>query len=245
MPSPGCRPVADIDDRPEPGDYDEDEESGGFLRALRETAIIVVSALILSALVRAFLVQAFFVPSSSMEDTLLISDRIIASKITTSLSGVQRGEIVVFKDPGGWLPEPPPPEGGLRGAIRTGLTFIGLIPSDSGKDLVKRVIGLGGDRVQCCDAEGRILVNGIALDEPYIIGPTTQVLFDIVVPPDSMFVMGDNRGNSRDSRFHLEQANGSVPIGNVVGRVVLVVWPFNRLATEPIPEVFGSIPAPS
>lgn len=245
MPSPGCRPVADIDDRPEPGDDDEDEESGGFLRALRETAIIVVSALILSALVRAFLVQAFFVPSSSMEDTLLISDRIIASKITTSLSGVQRGEIVVFKDPGGWLPEPPPPEGGLRGAIRTGLTFIGLIPSDSGKDLVKRVIGLGGDRVQCCDAEGRILVNGIALDEPYIIGPTTQVLFDIVVPPDSMFVMGDNRGNSRDSRFHLEQANGSVPIGNVVGRVVLVVWPFNRLATEPIPEVFGSIPAPS
>ena len=245
MPSPGCRPVADIDDRPEPGDDDEDEESGGFLRALRETAIIVVSALILSALVRAFLVQAFFVPSSSMEDTLLISDRIIASKITTSLSGVQRGEIVVFKDPGGWLPEPPPPEGGLRGAIRTGLTFIGLIPSDSGKDLVKRVIGLGGDRVQCCDAEGRILVNGIALDEPYIIGPTTQVLFDIVVPPDSMFVMGDNRGNSRDSRFHLEQANGSVPVGNVVGRVVLVVWPFNRLATEPIPEVFGSIPAPS
>ena len=245
MPSPGCRPVADIDDRPEPGDDDEDEESGGFLRALRETAIIVVSALILSALVRAFLVQAFFVPSSSMEDTLLISDRIIASKITTNISGVQRGEIVVFKDPGGWLPEPPPPEGGLRGAIRTGLTFIGLIPSDSGKDLVKRVIGLGGDRVQCCDAQGRILVNGEALDEPYIIGPTTQVLFDIVVPPDSMFVMGDNRGNSRDSRFHLEQANGSVPVGNVVGRVVLVVWPFNRLATEPIPEVFGTIPPAS
>lgn len=237
--------MADIDDLAEPDDEADEEDRGGFLRALRETAIIVVSALILSALVRAFLVQAFFVPSSSMEDTLLISDRIIASKITTSISGVQRGEIVVFKDPGGWLPEPPPPEGGLRGAIRTGLTFIGLIPSDSGKDLVKRVIGLGGDRVQCCDAEGRILVNGIALDEPYIIGPTTQVLFDIVVPPDSMFVMGDNRGNSRDSRFHLEQASGSVPVGNVVGRVVLVVWPFNRLATEPIPEVFGSIPAPS
>ena len=235
--------MADIDDAAQRDD--EDEESGGFLRALRETAIIVVSALVLSALVRAFLVQAFFVPSSSMEDTLLISDRIIASKITTTVSGVQRGEIVVFKDPGGWLPDPPPPEGGLRGAIRTGLTFIGLIPSDSGKDLVKRVIGLGGDRVQCCDAQGRIIVNGMALDEPYIIGPTTQVLFDVVVPPDSMFVMGDNRGNSRDSRFHLEQANGSVPVGNVVGRVVVVVWPFNRVATEPIPEVFGTIPSPS
>lgn len=236
--------MADVDDTPTSGE-DEEEERGGFLRALRETAIIVVSALILSALVRAFLVQAFFVPSSSMEDTLLISDRIIASKITTSLSGVDRGEIVVFKDPGGWLPEPPPPEGGLRGVIRTGLTFIGLIPSDSGKDLVKRVIGLGGDRVQCCDAQGRILVNGTALDEPYIIGPTTQVLFDVVVPPDSMFVMGDNRGNSRDSRFHLERENGAVPLANVVGRVVFVVWPFNRLSTEPIPEVFGTIPNPS
>ena len=236
--------MADVDDTPTSGE-DEEEERGGFLRALRETAIIVVSALILSALVRAFLVQAFFVPSSSMEDTLLISDRIIASKITTSLSGVDRGEIVVFKDPGGWLPEPPPPEGGLRGVIRTGLTFIGLIPSDSGKDLVKRVIGLGGDRVQCCDAQGRILVNDVALDEPYIIGPTTQVLFDVVVPPDSMFVMGDNRGNSRDSRFHLEQENGAVPLANVVGRVVFVVWPFNRLSTEPIPEVFGTIPNPS
>ena len=134
---------------------------------------------------------------------------------------------------------------GFDARVREFATFMGLLPSDTGRDLVKRVIGLGGDRVQCCDAQGRILVNGEALDEPYIIGPTTQVLFDIVVPPDSMFVMGDNRGNSRDSRFHLEQANGSVPVGNVVGRVVLVVWPFNRLATEPIPEVFGTIPPAS
>lgn len=224
---------------------EEPEERGGFLHALRETAIIVVSALVLSALVRAFLIQAFFVPSASMEDTLLISDRIIASKITTSISGVHRGEIVVFKDPGDWLPEPPPPEGGMRGLIRTGLTFIGLIPSDSGKDLVKRVIGLGGDHVVCCDAQGRIMVNGQPLDEPYIIGPTTQVLFDVTVPADSMFVMGDNRGNSRDSRFHLEVNSGAVPVDNTVGRVVLVVWPFNRLATEPIPEVFGTIPEPA
>lgn len=224
---------------------DDDEQRGGFLSALRETAIIVVSALVLSALVRAFLIQAFFVPSASMEDTLLISDRIIASKITTSIGGVHRGEVVVFKDPGDWLPEPPPPEEGMRGAIRTALTFIGLIPSDSGQDLVKRVIGLGGDHVVCCDAQGRIVVNDQALDEPYIIGPTTQVLFDIVVPTGSMFVMGDNRGNSRDSRFHLEVASGGVPVDNVVGRVVLIVWPFNRFATLPIPEVFGTIPEPT
>ena len=229
-------------------EFDDEEENeqarGGFLHALRETAIIVVSALVLSALVRAFLVQAFFVPSASMEDTLLISDRIIASKITTSLTGVHRGEIVVFKDPGDWLPEPPPPEGGMRGAIRSALTFIGLIPSDTGKDLVKRVIGLGGDHVVCCDAQGRIVLNGKPLVEPYIIGPTDQVQFDITVPAGTMFVMGDNRGNSRDSRFHLEVDNGGVPVGNTVGRVVLVVWPFTRFATEPIPPDFDAIPAP-
>ena len=222
---------------------DEDEERGGFLHALRETAIIVVSALVLSALVRAFLVQAFFVPSSSMEDTLLVSDRIIASKLTTRVGGISRGEVVVFRDPGGWLPEPPPPPDGLRGALQQGLQFVGLLPSDSGKDLVKRVIGVAGDRVECCDPSGRIVLNGRPLDEPYIIGPTDQVGFDVTVPEGSMFVMGDNRGNSRDSRYHLDVNEGAVPTGNAVGRVVAVVWPFDRLATVPIPATFDSIPA--
>ena len=220
------------------------EKSGGLFAAVRETAIIVVAALVISAIVRAFLVQAFYVPSGSMEETLLISDRIIASKITTRISGVNRGEIVVFQDPGGWLPDPPPGPDGLRGAIQSGMTFIGLMPTDSGKDLVKRVIGIGGDRVQCCDVEGRILVNGVPLDEPYVIGATDQVPFDITVPEGSMFVMGDNRGNSRDSRYHLETAMGTVPISNVVGRVVAVVWPVTRISGEPIPETFGNIPAP-
>jgi signal peptidase I len=215
-------------------------EGYGAGRWFRETAIIVVSALVLSALVRAFLVQAFYVPSASMEDTLLISDRIIASKITTTMSGVSRGEVVVFKDPGGWLPEPPAPPGGVRGAVRTALTFVGLLPSDSGQDLVKRVIGVGGDRVACCDASGRIVLNDVPLDESYIIGPTNQVQFDIVVPDGAVFVMGDNRGDSRDSRYHLETDSGSVPDADVVGRVALIVWPFNRFGTVPIPEIFGN-----
>lgn len=227
-----------------PAQQDAKESNGGFLGAIRETAIIIVAALVISALVRALLVQAFYVPSGSMENTLLVSDRIIASKITTRVSGVERGEIVVFQDPGGWLPEPEAGPGGVRGAIRSALTFIGLMPADSGKDLVKRVIGVGGDRVQCCDVQGRILVNGVPLDEPYVIGPTDQVPFDIIVPAESVFVMGDNRGNSRDSRFHLEVNAGTVPTANVVGRVVAVVWPFSRLSTEPIPETFGTIPAP-
>ena len=210
------------------------------LRWFREMAIIIVSALVLSALVRAFLVQAFYVPSASMEDTLKVGDRILASKITTSMAGVSRGEIVVFKDPGNWLDDPPPAADGLAGSLRGALTFVGLLPSDTGQDLVKRVIGVAGDRVACCDPTGRIVLNGVPLDEDYIIGPTDQVRFDIIVPSGSVFVMGDNRGNSRDSRFHLEDSNGGVPEDNVVGRVFLVIWPFSQLSIEPIPDILGN-----
>ncbi len=212
----------------------------GPLRWIRESAIIVVSALVLSALVRAFLIQAFYVPSASMEDTLLISDRIIASKITTTMSGVSRGEVVVFKDPGDWLPDPGPLPGGVRGAVRSALTFIGLLPSDTGQDLVKRVVAIEGDRIACCDAGGHIVLNGVPLVEDYVKGPTDQVRFDVVVPEKSIFVMGDNRGDSRDSRFHLDDNDGGVPVANTVGRVVLVVWPLSRFTTVPIPEIFGN-----
>jgi signal peptidase I len=214
-------------------------QRGGTGRWLGETAIIIVSALVLSALVRAFLVQAFFVPSASMEDTLLISDRIVASKISTTMGGVNRGEVVVFKDPGDWLPEPPPPPGGVRGTLRSALTFVGLLPSDSGQDLVKRVIAVGGDRIACCNADGRIVLNDVPLVEDYIIGPTNQVQFDVVVPPGAVFVMGDNRGDSRDSRYHLETDNGAVPDDDVVGRVVAVIWPLNRWATLPVPDIYS------
>jgi signal peptidase I len=216
------------------------KSGGGTGRWLRETAIIVISALVLSALVRAFLVQAFYVPSASMEDTLLIGDRIIASKITKTMSGVSRGEVVVFKDPGGWLEAPPPPAVGLRGTVRSTLTFIGLLPSDTGRDLVKRAIGVAGDRVQCCDVQGHIVLNGVPLLEDYIKAPTDQVRFDVVVPPKSVFVMGDNRGDSRDSRYHLDTNNGAVPVDDVVGRVFVVLWPLAHLALVPIPDIFGA-----
>lgn len=211
-----------------------------FWRGLREIVVIVVVALALSALIRAFLLQAFYVPSASMEQTLRPGDRIIASKVTTELSGVSRGEIVVFKDPGDWLPDPPPASDDWRSQIRRALTFVGVLPSDTGDDLVKRAIGIGGDRVACCDAEGRIVVNGVPLDENYIVGPTDQIRFDVTVPEDSIFVMGDNRGNSRDSRYHLDVNDGAVPETNAVGRVVLVLWPFDRFAVETIPSIFGN-----
>jgi signal peptidase I len=205
----------------------------------RELALIVGVALVLSILVRTFLAQAFYVPSSSMEDTLLIQDRILVSKLTTQLGGVHRGEIVVFTDPGDWLPETQPASG-AAGVLRSALMWVGLLPSDTGEDLVKRVIGVGGDHVVCCDAKERIVLNGVPLLETYLKpgGGTAQVRFDVTVPADRFFVMGDNRGDSSDSRFHLDEEEGTVPRANIVGRVVAVIWPVSRWSGEPIPAIF-------
>jgi signal peptidase I len=205
----------------------------------RELLLIVGVALILSILVRTFLAQAFYVPSSSMENTLLVQDRILVSKLTTQISGVHRGEIVVFTDPGGWLPETEPAVG-AAGALRNALMWVGLLPSDTGEDLVKRVIGVGGDHIVCCDAKERVTVNGVALDETYIKpgGGTAQVRFNVTVPNERYFVMGDNRGDSSDSRFHLDVEDGTVPRANIVGRVVAVIWPMARWSGEPIPSIF-------
>jgi len=224
--------------RPSEPSAPEPKRQRTFASFLREFAIIVISALVLSALVRAFVIQAFYVPSASMEQTLLPSDRIIAAKLTTKIAGVKRGEVVVFRDPGGWLPVPEPGPGGWEGFVRDAATFVGLLPSESGQDLVKRVIGVGGDRIACCDSEGRIVLNGVSLDEPYLNGPTDQVRFDVTLPQQTLFVMGDNRGDSRDSRFHLEELNGGVPVDDVVGRAFLIAYPTERFSDLPVPATF-------
>lgn len=212
-----------------------------LIRSVVEFVVIIVIALALATGIRTFIAQPFFVPSGSMEQTLQIDDRVIAAKITTAISGVKRGEIMVFKDPGDWLPPMEQNSEGWRSVVSKALTFVGLLPSDSGDDLVKRVIGIEGDQVACCNQAGQIVLNGVSLDESsYVTGPTDQILFDITVPKDSMFVMGDNRGNSADSRFHLDQNNGAVPYEKAVGRVVAVVWPLSRLTIENIPEIFGN-----
>lgn len=195
----------------------------------RETVTVVVTALALSVLVRTFLFQAFYVPSESMMNTLLDNDRIVVSKLSTRMTGIDRGNVIVFHDPGQWLGD-----GVYNPYDNTwgrALQFIGIVPANSGNDLVKRVIGVGGDTVACCDAQGRIEVNGKGIDETYIKdgGPTDQMEFSVLVPEGSVFVMGDNRGNSEDSRFHLDLNNGMVPVSEIVGRVVVRVWPFNRI----------------
>jgi signal peptidase I len=218
------------------------QSSSSFLRAVREILIVLVTAIVLSVVVRTFFVQAFYVPSQSMENTLEPSDRILASKITTDLSGVKRGEIVVFRDPGNWLPQFPATP---LNPARKALEFIGIVPTNKGEDLVKRVIGVEGDRIVCCDVSGSIVLNGVPLEEPYVKPgvSTNQVPFDITVPADSVFVMGDNRSESADSRYHLDENSGAVPVDNVVGRVFLNVWPLDRVSIFRIPEVPFADPA--
>jgi signal peptidase I len=244
--------VSAHDDSSKSDSQDQDQDQGqgqtqvsekkkpSLLRSVVEFVVIIVIALVLATGIRTFIAQPFFVPSGSMEQTLQIDDRVIAAKITTAISGVKRGEIMVFKDPGDWLPPMEQNSEGWRSVVAKVLTFVGLLPSDSGDDLVKRVIGIAGDQVACCNQAGQIVLNGVSLDEStYVNGPTDQILFDITVPEDSMFVMGDNRGNSADSRFHLDQNDGAVPYEKAVGRVVAVVWPLSRLTIETIPEIFG------
>lgn len=205
-------------------------------RFIKEIVIILVVALGLSFLVRTFIVQAFYVPSQSMENTLMPNDRILASKLSTRFGGVKRGEIVVFRDPGDWLDSAQKrPAGGLAGVLE----WVGLLPSNTGDDLVKRVIGVGGDNVRCCSTDGRIVLNGVPLTEPYLKSgdATDDVRFDVTVPEGRVFVMGDNRNASADSRYHLNQDQGTVPVENVVGRVVLTVWPLSAFSTHPIPAV--------
>lgn len=195
----------------------------------RELITIVGTALILSILIRTFLLQAFYVPSASMQDTLQENDRIIVSKISTRFTGIDRSNVIVFHDPGGWLGEGfPNPYDTPVGRV---LQAIGIVPSNSGNDLVKRVIGVANDKIECCDLQGRITVNGVGVDEAYIRDGVTsdQVTFSVLVPEGNVFVMGDNRGNSEDSRFHLDKNNGMVPVEEIIGRVAMRIWPINRI----------------
>ena len=218
----------------------------GVIALLRETAMVVVIALGLSLLIKTFLIQAFYIPSESMENTLLIGDRVLVSKLTPGPFDLDRGDVVVFSDPGDWLTLPPRPDDGpLREGFRDLLTFVGLLPADSGDHLIKRVIGLPGDEVACCDDEGRLTVNGESVDEPYLFpgDEPSREKFSVTVPAGRLWVMGDHRSVSQDSRAHPEVANGTVAMSDVVGRAFVVVWPFDRAKLLRTPDVFDQVPA--
>ena len=223
------------------------ERRGGLGPWLREAAIIVVSALLLSMLIKTFLVQAFFIPSGSMEQTLAIGDRVLVTKLAPGPLAVHRGDIVVFKDPGGWLqPNGTDTATGWRGTAIDALTFVGLLPQDSGEHLIKRVIGLPGDTVECCDAEGRVSVNGVGVDEPYLAAGAdpSEREFSVVVPEGGLWVMGDNRQNSQDSRYKQgDPGGGSIPLSHVVGVAFVTVWPLDRWGALRNPgSTFAAVP---
>ncbi|MCX4551823.1 MULTISPECIES: signal peptidase I [unclassified Streptomyces] len=209
----------------------------------KELPLLVVIALVLALVIKTFLMQAFSIPSDSMQNTLQTGDRVLVDKLTPWFGAKpQRGEVVVFHDPDGWLAGEPVTE---PNAVQKGLGYIGLMPSANEKDLIKRVIGVGGDTVEC-KGTGPVKVNGKALKEPYVFPGNTACStdgpgqFKIKVPKDHIWVMGDHRQFSADSRYHQDKpGGGAVPVKDVVGRAVVVAWPVTRLNDLPVPSTFG------
>jgi signal peptidase I len=196
----------------------------------RELPILLGVAILVAVLVRAFVLQTFYIPSPSMENTLKINDRVLVNKLVYDFRSPHRGEIIVFKAPTVWSGNP------------------------NGEDFIKRVIGVPGDRVVCCDAQQRLVINGHSLDEPYIYSangvrdPAADQAFDITVPPGRLWVMGDHRSASGDSLEHWQQTQNidvaTIPQTAVVGRAFTVFWPVDRATWLSVPAPFKAVPNP-
>ncbi|MFF1452285.1 signal peptidase I [Streptomyces sp. NPDC058274] len=210
----------------------------------KELPLLIGIALVLALLIKTFLVQAFSIPSDSMQNTLQQGDRVLVDKLTPWFgSEPERGEVVVFHDPDQWLAGEPTPN---PNAVQKALSWIGLMPSAEEKDLIKRVIGVAGDTIEC-NGTGPLTVNGKALNEQaYVYAGNTPCSnddqggqFKVTVPKGKIWVMGDHRQNSLDSRYHQQDKyQGFVPVGNVVGRAIVIAWPPTRWDTLPVPDTF-------
>jgi signal peptidase I len=211
---------------------------------LREVLVVVVAALALTILIKAFLVQVFVIPSGSMENTLLVGDRILVNRLVYHMRPIARGDVVVFSGDGSW--GPPPPPAASNPVERVWDDFTNLVGvSAPGTDYVKRVIGLPGDHVMCCTVQGQLTVNGVPLNESSYLYPGDQSgsgnlqPYNIVVPKGRVFVLGDHRDESADSRYHLSAGyEGTIPENEVVGRAFVVIWPLSRINDLPIPSTF-------
>jgi signal peptidase I len=216
----------------------------------QELPLLLIVAFCLAVLIRTFLLQAFFIPSGSMEDTLLIGDRVLVNKVVYDVRNPVRGEVVVFRGTDKWAPqltgEPAPGFFAKLGRTLGDLVGVGR-PGE--KDFIKRVIGVPGDRVKCCDDQGRVTVNGVPLDETYVVRDSpldippnprecrSRRFDEVVVPPGQLFVMGDHRLVSQDAR-----CQGPVPIDNVIGRAFVIVWPYARWTSLSVPATFDKLP---
>ncbi|MEU8250355.1 signal peptidase I [Nonomuraea sp. NPDC048916] len=230
--------VAEETQKPAKGD--KKDKKGSFWK---ELPVLVVVALVLALIIKTFVIQAFYIPSESMENTLLKNDRVLVNKLVYHTRDIERGDVVVFSGVDSWdgefqLEEPSNP---IAAFFRWVGTAFGVVPGE--KDYIKRVIGVGGDHVKCCDSKGRITINGVPIDEGSYLYPgndPSDRFFDIKVPEGRLWVMGDHRLVSLDSRAHQgDPGGGSIPESQVIGRAFVIVWPFSRAGTLPIPDTFA------
>ncbi|MBR8745339.1 signal peptidase I [Nocardiopsis sp. MG754419] len=211
----------------------------------KELPILIVIALVLAFVIRTWLMQAFYIPSTSMENTLLVGDRVLVNKVVYQIRDIERGEVIVFNGDGSWddpntvqIPEPTNP---VSGAFTWVQQQLGAAPT--GKEYIKRVIGLPGDTVECCDEQNRLLVNGEPLDEDAYLYPGSleshTEFGPIEVPEGHLWLMGDHRAISHDSRANQNNpGGGAVPIDHVVGRAFVIIWPFGQAGPLSVPESF-------
>ncbi|WP_246065046.1 MULTISPECIES: signal peptidase I [Aeromicrobium] len=207
----------------------------------QESILLIVTAVVLAVIVKTFFVQAFYIPSASMEPEMQIDDKLLVQKVSYWTGDPKRGDIIVFDDPGGWLGSAE--SAGPGNIVQRSLEVIGLYPS--GGHLIKRVVGVGGDTVSCCDDEGRLQVNGESIDEPYLADAEANAdrTFEVEVPEGYLWVQGDNRGNSSDSRYHLgDPGGGFIREDDVVGKAWLRVWPFSRFGFIGGTDAFEKVP---
>jgi signal peptidase I len=208
----------------------------------KELPILIVVALFLTLVIKTYAIQAFYIPSGSMQNTLEIGDRVLVNKLSFEFGTIHRGDIVVFSGDGTWDPGVPPPSTNFFS--RFGQSVESMFGFAKGQnDFIKRVIGLPGDKVACCDAQGRLTVNGVALNEKsylYPGNPPSQQRFSVTVPADSLWVMGDHRDVSYDSRGHRYgfPGGGSIPKSAVVGRAFIKIWPVSQIGFLSVPSTF-------